>query len=228
MSDYHRSLQPQEGRIIDLVEKRNNKVFELLKELQLELLVLTDGIKEEFNEIKLMADLPFLEDPHINEKVTDLSIVRKNKTIKKESDGYVTSGQEITQKIYKLVLKIRDAMDFLYNTKFKNIMKASHVMSEADIQVGIDFINSDVMVLDELSFANTPVLVSLKTFIPEYSKYLIGIDIEVKKFIQLLGASNPNSEELKSELYKMQNQIQDGFEFVQYYSDLFEKYNFAK
>lgn len=228
MSDFFRSSAPQDAKVTSLVEKRNNDVFKLLKEFQLELLVIIDGLYDEYNEMKLMTNLPFLEDPHINDKVTDLSVVRKNKAIKKESDGYVTSGKEITEKTYKLILKIRDTMDFLYNTKFKNVMKASHVMSAADIDVGADFINPDVMIIDEQSFANTPVLVSLNIFIPEYYKYLKNIDLNIKKFVDLLSVGRPNSEELKNELYKVQNQIQDGLKYVEYFSGLFEKNNFAK
>lgn len=223
MSDFSKSPQPQEAKIISLVERRNKDVFELLKELHAELIIVKDEIQKECDEIKLMSSLPFLEDPHINDKVTDLSVVRKNKEITKESDGYVTSGKEITQKTHELILKIRDGMSFLYDTKFKNLMRASHVMSEVDIEADFDFTNSGIKTFDEQEISDTPVLVSLKIFIPEFMEYLSNIDFGIKKFAKVLSSSSPNSEELKNELYQVRNQLQSGQEFVEYFLSLFEK-----
>lgn len=228
MTDFSNSPQPPEAKIISLVERRNKDVFELLKELHAELLVVKDGVQREYDEIKLMSNLPFLEDSHINDKVTDLTIVRKNKALTKESDGYVTSGKEITQKTHELILKIRDGMSFLYDTKFKKLMKTSHVMSEEDIEAEYNFLNSNIKSFDENEIAETPVLVSLKIFIPEFLDYLSNVDFGIKKFAQVLNSGSPNSEELKDELYQVRNSIQGGLKYVEYFLDLFEKHNPTK
>jgi hypothetical protein len=228
MSDFSNSPRPPEAKVISLVERRNKDVFELLKELHAEVVVVEEGVQREYDEIKLMSNLPFLEDSHINDKVTDLNIVKKNKEITKETDGYVTSGKEITQKIHDLIIKIRDGMDFLYNTKFKKLMKASHVMSEMDVEADFNFINSNIKTFDEQELADTPALVSLKVFIPGFLEYLSDIDFGIKKFAKVLSSGSPNSEELKKELYQVQNQVQGGLKYAEYFLDLFEKHNPTK
>jgi len=223
-----RNIASQENNVISLVERRNKEIVKSLDGLAVEVLSTRDGIEEELNDLKLMANLSVLEDPKIGENVVDLEIYRNNKILSKKNPEWMPDKGDTKDNIRKLVSKIRDAMDFLYNTKFKQAMESSHGLSSLELNTEFDYLTSGNEIFSNEDMVDKSILISLKIFIPQFVKYLENVRAGIDDLAKKIERKLLDTDQTTDELCQLRNQLQSGLHYVEYYLNLFEKNNPSK
>jgi len=219
------SRAPQEAKVISLVERRNNEVCKQLQGLAVEVKEVKTGVKKGYDDLKLLANLISLDDPSVSDKVVDLDVFKKNKILRDQNSGWVTNEKEIMNNLREFIYKIRDAMDFLYNTKFKSAMLVSHALSSVELE--IDSSPSKIIgrLFNDDELSEKPAFITLKYFIPDFLDYLADIDFSVYNLIDKIKMNQPNPEQLTNDLFQLRNRLQRGVKYTEYFLENFYKNN---
>lgn len=218
-----RPSEQHEAQIISLVERRNKEVTRLLEDLRAEVKITKDGIEKEFEDLKLLAELPIVTDAHIADNVIDLNQTRYNKELRERQSGWVADRKEIRDKTRGLIEKIKAAMIFLHDYKLKPVLTASHVLSESEIN--FNFPGAEHLKFTEADLLERPISTAIKYYIPDQIDYLVSTDSGLDRLIGLMKVDSPNSQELKSALLQLHFQLQNGLKYAEYFLQIFEKNN---
>ncbi|EKD42850.1 MAG: hypothetical protein ACD_72C00556G0001 [uncultured bacterium] len=134
------SGNPKDAKIFSLedrrrgeLENRKREVARLLNELSDAIKLTKDSTAKAVGELRLLADLPVLDDRHIGENTVDINLARQNLELKNRNANWVSTKEGLVEQTRGLLVNIRDAIWFLYGTKFKEVMTVSKVMSEDDM-----------------------------------------------------------------------------------------------